>query len=91
MSQQEKYELERLQELYKLDSNYADYEKVGAHVIGKDPGNWFSTFTIDKGSDDGLAVDMNVIAGSGLVGIITRVTPSVRNRSIIDDSAISVP
>lgn len=42
MLQQEKYELERLQELYKLDSNYADYEKVGAHVIGKDPGNWFS-------------------------------------------------
>ena len=31
MLQQEKYELERLQELYKLDSNYADYEKVGAH------------------------------------------------------------
>ena len=88
MLQQEKYELERLQELYKLDSNYADYEKVGAHVIGKDPGNWFSTFTIDKGSDDGLAVDMNVIAGSGLVGIITEVAPGwSRVRSIIDDSS----
>ena len=88
MLQQEKYELERLQELYKLDSNYADYEKVGAHVIGKDPGNWFSTFTIDKGSDDGLAVDMNVIAGSGLVGIITEVAQGwSRVRSIIDDSS----
>ena len=32
---QEQYELERLQELYKLDQNYADYEKVGAHVIAK--------------------------------------------------------
>ena len=62
--------------------------KVGAHVIGKDPGNWFSTFTIDKGSDDGLAVDMNVIAGSGLVGIITEVAPGwSRVRSIIDDSS----
>lgn len=88
MLQQEKYELERLQELYKLDSDYADYEKVGAHVIGKDPGNWFSTFTIDKGSDDGLAVNMNVMAGSGLVGIITEVAPGwSRVRSIIDDSS----
>ena len=26
---QEQYELERLQELYKLDQNYGDYEKCG--------------------------------------------------------------
>ena len=50
--QEEKYELERLQALYKLDQNYADYEKTGAHVIAKDSGNWFSTFTIDKGYCD---------------------------------------
>lgn len=84
--QSEKYELERLQELYKLDQNYADYPKVGAHVIGKDSGNWFSTFTIDKGSKDGLSVDMNVMAGSGLVGIITEIGPHWSTvRSIIDD------
>ena len=69
--QEERYEYERLQELYKLDQNYADYEKTAAHVIGKESGNWFSTFTIDKGSNDGIAVDMNVLAGSGLVGIVT--------------------
>lgn len=86
--QEDKYELERLQELYKLDQNYADYEKIGAHVIGKDSGNWFSTFTIDKGSLDGITVDMNVIAGSGLVGIVTQVGPTWATvRSIIDDSS----
>lgn len=86
--QQEKYELERLQALYKLDQNYADYEKVGAHVIGKDSGNWFSTFTIDKGSADGIKVDMNVMAGSGLVGIVTRTGPNWSTvRSIIDDAS----
>ena len=26
-------------------------------MIGKDSGNWFSTFTIDKGSNDGIKVD----------------------------------
>lgn len=86
--QEDKYELERLQALYKLDQNYAEYEKVGAHVIGKDTGNWFSTFTIDKGSKDGIEKDMNVIAGTGLVGIVTETGPTwAKVRSIIDDSS----
>ena len=84
---EESYEYERLQELYQLDQNYAEYEKTAAHVIGKDPGYWFNTFTIDKGSADGIAVDMNVLAGSGLVGIVTEVGPTwAKVRSIIDDS-----
>lgn len=86
--QEERYEYERLQELYQLDKNYAEYEKTAAHVIGKNSGNWFSTFTIDKGSSDGIAVDMNVLAGSGLVGIVTEVGPTwAKVRSIIDDSS----
>lgn len=86
--QEEKYELERLQALYKLDQNYTEYEKTGAHVIAKDSGNWFSTFTIDKGSNDGIKVDMNVLAGSGLVGIVIKTGPTWSTvRSIIDDSS----
>ena len=86
--QQERYELERLQELYALDQNYADYKKVGAHVTANDSGNWFSSFTIDKGEQDGIKKDMNVMAGTGLVGIVTEVGPNwARVRSIIDDSS----
>ena len=74
--------------MYKLDQNYAEYEKTAAHVIGKDAGNWFGTFTIDKGSKDGIEVNMNVLAGSGLVGIVTDVGPTwAKVRSIIDDSS----
>lgn len=86
--QQEQAELERLRELYKLDLNYSDYEKVGAHVIANNGSNWFSTFTIDKGSEDGIKVDQNVMAGSGLVGIVTKTGPHwAEVRSIIDDSS----
>lgn len=86
--QQEKYELERLRELYKLDQKYGEYEKVGAHVTANDSGNWFSSFVIDKGEKDGIAVDMNVMAGTGLVGIVTEVGPNwARVRSIIDDAS----
>ena len=86
--QEEKYELDRLQDLYKLDQTYAEYPKVGARVIGKDSGNWFSTFTIDKGSNDGIKVDQNVLAGSLLVGIVTQTGPTWATvRAIIDDSS----
>ena len=86
--QAEQSELERLQELYQLDQNYADYETTGAHVIGKDSGNWFNSFTIDKGSRDGIEIDMNVMPHSGLVGIVVDVGPTwAKVRSIIDDSS----
>lgn len=79
-------ELARLRELYKLDESYSEYEKVGARVVAKDSTNWFSTFTIDKGSNDGIAVDMNVIGYGGLIGIVTDVGSNYANvRSVIDD------
>ncbi len=81
-------ELEKLRELYDIDNTYADHKKVGANVIGKSADNWYSTFTIDKGSDDGIEVDMNVIAGNGLVGIVASVSDKYSIvRSIIDDSS----
>ncbi|MDD2969084.1 MAG: rod shape-determining protein MreC [Lachnospiraceae bacterium] len=86
--QQEKYELNSLRELYELDSQYADYEKTGARIIGRDSGNWFHSFLIDKGSDDGIEIDMNVIAGNGLVGIVTYTGPNwSRVTSIINDNS----
>ena len=85
---QEQYELDRLRELYKLDENYSDYKKIGAHVIANNGTNWFSDFTIDKGKNDGIKVNCNVLAGSGLVGIVTEVGPDyAKVRSIIDDSS----
>lgn len=82
------YELEHLRELLELDKQYPDYDKVAASVIAKDSGNWFSTFTINRGANHGLSTGMNVIAGSGLVGIITDVGPNyAKVRSIIDDSS----
>lgn len=86
--QQDKEELERLRELYKLDEYYSDYKTVGARVTSNDSGNWFTSFVIDKGKNDGIKEDMNVMAEGGLVGIITEVGPNwSRVRSIIDDSS----
>ena len=86
--QQDRYELTNLRELYDLDAQYEDYDKVGARIIAKDTGNWFHSFTIDKGYNDGLAIDMNVMAGSGLVGRIIAVGPNwSKVLSIIADNS----
>ena len=89
---QNKYELTRLRELLKLDEDYSQYEKVAANVIGKDTGNLFDIFIINRGSDDGIQVDMNVISGGGLVGIVYDIGKNyAKVRSIInDESSVSV-
>lgn len=85
--QQDKYELYELRDLFALNELYDDYDKIGARIISKESGNWYHTFLIDKGSNDGLLVDMNVIASGGLVGRIIEVGPNwSKVISIIDDS-----
>ena len=86
--QQDKYELNKLRQLFELDEQYEEYQKVGARIISRDSGNWYSAFIVDKGSNDGLKVDMNVIAGGGLVGRISAVGPNwARVTAIISDNA----
>ena len=77
---QDTYELSRLRELYELDEKYPGYTKVGARIIEVTTDNWSKAFKVDKGRDDGIKKDMNVIAGGGLVGIVADVG---KNYSII--------
>ncbi len=61
---------------------------IVARVMAKSPNKWQAWIEIDKGSDDGLTVDMAVVgstpvagealAGKGLVGKITAVTAALR-------------
>ncbi len=85
---QDKYELNNLRDLFNLNSQYEMYSKTGARVIYHDSSNWFSSFIVDKGSNDGIELNMNVISGSGLVGYISMVGPDwSRVTAIISDTA----
>ena len=85
---QNEEELRRLRELYALDQDYLQYKKVAARVIAKDSENLFQVFRIDKGSNDCIKVDQNVMAKGGLVGIVTDVGLNYATvRSIIDDES----
>ena len=88
MLQQDKYELQNLRKLLTLDEKYSEYDKVAARVIWRDTNNWYNVFKIDKGTNDGLAVNMNVLAGNGLVGIVIETGHNYSLvRSIIDDKS----
>ena len=81
-------ELVRLESLLDLSAEYPDYEKIGAQVIAKDPGNWYNYLIVDKGSKDGVEPDMNVLANGGLFGIVTETGENwARIRAIIDDES----
>jgi len=43
---------------------------LAAKVVSRDLGDFKDTILIDKGSEDGLKLNMSVITGSGLVGIV---------------------
>ncbi len=78
-------ELNQYKELLDMKDEYPDYPTIGAHVIGENSTNWNKTILIDRGSADGIEVDMNVISQGGLVGIVTSVyTNSATVRTIID-------
>ncbi|MDO4619755.1 MAG: rod shape-determining protein MreC [Lachnospiraceae bacterium] len=81
-------ELTRLQDLYNLDKQYSDYTKIAAEVISKEPGSWYNSFVVNKGTKDGIAVDMNVLGQGGLIGIVTEVGGNwAQVRAIIDDNS----
>lgn len=84
-------ELSTLRNFYSMESQLASYTKVGARVIGTTSTNWNQSFTIDRGSKNGIKVDMNVITDKGLVGIVTEVydSYSVVTTMIADNSNVS--
>ncbi|MGW8376130.1 rod shape-determining protein MreC [Streptomyces sp. ODS28] len=83
----------RAKELDKLmkTAGSGGYGIKGAQVIGIGAAQGFSwTVTIDAGSEDGLARDMTVINGDGLVGRVTTVGPSTSTVLLATDPDFTV-
>jgi rod shape-determining protein MreC len=51
------------------------YKVLPAQIIGRDPSVWFDASIVNRGSLDGVAVNMPVVADGGLVGRVTAVSP----------------
>lgn len=82
-----KRENEQFREFLQLKENNPDYDFETATVIGRDSTSRFGSFTIDKGSVDGIEVADPVITSDGLVGIVWEVGLTYSHvRTVIDIS-----
>lgn len=68
-----KLENDELRGLLDAKDRLTDYEMQEAKIIGNDGVNCFERFTIDKGTADGIRVNMNVINADGLIGYVSYV------------------
>jgi rod shape-determining protein MreC len=66
------------------------YNRVACRVIARSPTVWYSTITVDKGSDAGLREDQPVITGDGLVGKISTVSSDAAQVTLITDHTSGV-
>jgi len=82
-------ENERLRRMLDLKETNPELDLESAEIVGKSPGNWYNTFTIDKGLAAGIARKQPVItADNALVGYISDVGNTwAKVVGIIDPSA----
>ncbi|HET8781399.1 MAG TPA: rod shape-determining protein MreC [Pyrinomonadaceae bacterium] len=83
-ARQAESENERLKQLLQLNEQN-DIKSVPARVIARDPSVWFNTITINRGSTSGIAVNMPVVTGGGIVGRVITVSPFAAQIMLITD------
>lgn len=66
-------EIEALKKELNLNQTLTNYEKVTANVITRSPDTWQDMLIVDKGSKDGIEVNMAVMAQKGLIGRVVEV------------------
>jgi rod shape-determining protein MreC len=69
-------ENKELSALLEIAQKYAELPTTGASIIGKAPNDWFNSFSINKGYNDGLQRNMAILGDFGLLGRIAEVYPN---------------
>jgi rod shape-determining protein MreC len=67
-----------------------DFEPVSAEVIGRPVGAFVQAIVIAAGSRNGVRVNDSVVTADGLVGLVTRVTPSTARIQLLTDQEAAV-
>jgi rod shape-determining protein MreC len=84
-------ERELAEALSLLDARFsAELPTVAARVVSSPISNFEQTIELDRGSDHGMAVDMPVLSGAGLVGRIASVSGTRSTVRLITDAESSV-
>jgi rod shape-determining protein MreC len=82
-------EYRELLKINQLTSKF-QYKTVVAQVVGESPSNFQNTVEINVGTRQGLAVGMPVTDGAGLIGRITKVSPSTAVVLLLTDPEFAI-
>lgn len=80
----------RLRRLLNLPPGELEFTTVGARVVARDPGNWYKTLTIDRGSTAGVKPDAVVLGAGGVVGRVIRVFPNTAEVLLLTDQRSAI-
>ncbi len=84
-------ENQRLRQLNNLNSTHEDYKEVDAYIISRSSTDWTNTFTINRGTNSGIQVDMCAITENGeVIGLVTEAGPNYAVVKTVLDSTLEV-
>lgn len=84
-------ENERLRQLLSLQAAHEDYKMVDAYIIGWSTTDWENTFTINRGTNAGINVNMCAVTANGeVVGLVTEAGPNYAEVTTVLDSTLEI-
>lgn len=83
-------ENERLRGLLNFKEQNPQFALEACTVISKDTSNYYSTFLIDKGTNDGIKTNMPVVGAKGVIGYIVETGASFAKVQTIIEGGSSV-
>lgn len=79
-----------LRNLLGLKQRAGTGELLPVRVIARDPSPFVQAITLDRGTDDGVKEGMTIITWRGVVGRVSRVSPSSSKVLLITDTSSSI-
>lgn len=86
-----KHENDQLKEILKIKEENEDFEfSAPCNIISRNSNDAYAGFTIDRGSDDGIALYDPVMTSNGLIGMVCEIAPNYAKVATILSDEINV-
>lgn len=73
LSKSEYNDLKRLKKALNYTTKNRIHNYVAADIISRNPGNWYNSFILNVGKNDGITINSMVITDKGFVGLVYEV------------------
>ena len=84
-------ENQRLRALLEFKTTHEDYKLVDSYIIGWSSSDFSNTFTINRGTDAGIDINMVAITANGeVVGLVTEAGPNYAVVKTVLDSTLEI-